>query len=289
MEKKEMNKKKKIFVAVISLGLCVLYPQFVNAHMMWINAVDYIMQAGEGHSHGGGDGEQDVGFIAHTNVYFGFGHSYPVDDFLKKEMLGDFDLVDGNHGKKPLEPNPGGFLATSVGIEKPGPYIVSAALKPGYYTMYMEKGRVKHKMGPKTGLKSVILSLYYEQYAKALLTVGDTSDDAFARPLGDKIEIVPLKNPYNTKAGAGEILPVQVWFNGRPASFCKVYATYAGFSTGDDFALATTADSKGIAHIRLTHWGPWLIKAEKRMPATEDLKDKCNMLHCTASLTFEIK
>ena len=284
-----MNVRKEVFVAVMGLSFCILCSGMANAHMMWINAVDYAMQPGEGHSHGGGDGEQDAKFIARTNVYFGFGHSYPVDDFLKKEMLDVFQLVDGNHNKKVLEPNTGGFLATSVGIEKPGPYIVSAALKPGYYTMYMENGHIHHKMGPKTGLKTVILSLYYEQYTKALLSVGNTSDDAFAKPLGDKIEIVPLKNPYKLHGCGGHFLPVKVLFNSRPASFCKVYATYAGFSTGDDFALATTADSKGIAHIRLTHWGPWLVKAEKRMPATEDLKDKCNMLHYTASLTFEIK
>ena len=284
-----MNGNKKIFVTVISLSFYLLCSGVVNAHMTWINAVDYIMQPSEGHSHGGEDGAQDANFIARTNVYLGFGHSYPVDDFLKKEMLSRFELVDCSLNKKSLEPNPGGFLATSVGFEKPGPYIVSAALEPGYYTMYMEKGQVKHKLGPKTGLNTVILSLYYEQYTKSLLTVGDTTNDAFAKPLGDKIEIVALKNPYSMKAGAGEILPVQVWFNGRPASFCKVYATYAGFSTADDFALATTADSKGIAYIRLVHWGPWLVKAEKMMPASEELKDKCNALHYTATLTFKIR
>ena len=280
-----MRSDKKISAAVISLVFCMLCHGLANAHMMWINAVDYRLQPGAGH---GNDG-QDPNTIAQTNVYFGFGHRYPVDDFMPEKMLNTFCLLDGNHNKKPLEPNPGGFLATSVGFEKSGPYVVSASLKPGYYTMYMEKGQVKHKMGPKTGLDAVILSLYYEQYAKALLTVGDTSDNPFAEPLGDKIEIVPLRNPYKLHGCGGHFLPVKVLFDGKPASFCKVYATYAGFSTGDDFALATTADSKGIARIRLTHWGPWLVKAEKRMPALEDLKDKCNELHYTATLTFEIK
>lgn len=279
-----MNTNKKVLVAAMGLSFCVLISGPANAHTMWINAVDYMMQAGAGHSHSEGDEH-----IAQTNVYFGFGHCYPVDDFMPKEMLSTFCVLNENHNKKDLEPNPGGFLATAVKFEKPGPYIVSAALKPGYYTMHIEKGQVKHKLGPKTGLNGVILSLYYEQYAKALLTVGETSDNAFAKPLGDKIEIVPLENPLNMKAGVGQILPVQIWFNGRPASFCKVYATYSGFSTKDDYALATTADSKGVAHIRLTHWGPWLIKAERRQPAGKDLKDKCNELHYTATLTFEIR
>jgi len=282
-----MNTNRKVFMAAMGLSLCVLISGFADAHTMWINAVDYMMQPVIGHSRS--EEEKGEEYIAQTNVYFGFGHRYPVDDFMPKKILNTFCLLDGNHNKKALEPNSGGFLATAVKFEKPGPYIVSAALKPGYYTMHIEEGQVKHRMGPKTGLKAVILSLYYEQYAKAILAVGDISDDAFAKPLGDKIEIVPLKNPLNMKAGAGEILPVQVWFNGKPASFCKVYATYAGFSTKDDFALATMGDSKGIAHIRLAHWGPWLIKAEKTLPATEELKDKCDALHYTATLTFEIK
>lgn len=90
-------------------------------------------------------------------------------------------------------------------------------------------------------------------------------------------------------AGPGQILPVQVWFNGRPASFCRVFATYAGFSTRDDFALATMADREGIAHIRLTHWGPWLIKADKSVPAEGEERERCNLLHYTATMTFEIR
>jgi len=283
-----MNTNKKVFVAVIGLSFCVFISGPANAHTMWINAVDYMMQpvAGQSHSEEEEKGEDP---IAQTNVYFGFGHHYPVDDFLSEKMLGNFFLTDCNHNEKELEPNLGGFLATVVKFDKPGPYIVSAALKPGYYTMHIEKGQVKHKLGPKTGLNGVILSLYYEQYAKALLTVGDTSDNAFAKPLGDKIEIVPLENPYKLHGCGGHFLPVKILFDDKPASFCKVYATYAGFSTKDDYALATTANSKGIAHIRLTHWGPWLIKAERRQPVGEDLKDKCNELHYTATLTFEIR
>lgn len=283
-----MNTNKKVFIAVVGLSFCMLQPGLVDAHTMWINAVDYMMEPSASHGHSK-DTEENAKPIAQTNVYFGFGHSYPVDDFLPEHMLNSFHLVDCTLKETALKPNPGGFLATKVGFEKQGAYIVSASLKPGYYTMYMDKGKVKHKLGPRTGLKGVIVSVYYEQYTKALITVGKTSDDAFKKPLGDKIEIIPLKNPYNMKAGASEILPVQVWFNGRPASFCKVYATYAGFSTKDDFALATMGDSKGIAHIRLTRWGSWLIKAEKTFPATEELKDKCDTLHYTATLTFEIK
>ena len=153
--------------------------------------------------------------------------------------------------------------------------------------MYIEKGKVHHKIGPKTEVKGkVILSLYYEQYAKCLVNVGRKNLINFDKPVGHKLEIVPLKNPINLRLG--DYLPVKVLFNGKPARFLRVYATYSGFSTGDDFAYATSTNSEGIAKIRIIHWGPHLIKARMELPAPDNLKDKCNKLAYTATLTFEI-
>jgi len=152
--------------------------------------------------------------------------------------------------------------------------------------MYIEEDKIHHKLGPKTGLKEVILSVYSEQYAKSLISVGEKEDDSFSKPIGHKLEIIPLKNPYFLKVG--DFLPVKVLFEGKPARFVSVYATYMGFSTGDDFAYATSTDSEGIAKLRIIHWGPWLIKANVRIPAPDDLKDKCNEVSYTATLTFEV-
>jgi len=92
-----MNTNKKALVAVIGLSFCVLISGPANAHTMWINAVDYMMQPGAGHSH-----SEDKEHIAQTNVYFGFGHCYPVDDFMPKKMLSTFCLLNENHYKKDL-------------------------------------------------------------------------------------------------------------------------------------------------------------------------------------------
>jgi len=153
--------------------------------------------------------------------------------------------------------------------------------------MYVEKGEIHHKIGPKTQIKGkVISSLYYEKYAKALVNAGKKDLINFDKTVGHKLEIIPLKNPLNLKLG--EFLPVKVLFNGKPKRFCKVYATYSGFSTGDDFAYATSTNSKGIAKIRIIHWGVWLVKTDIKLPPPEEWKDKCNQLHYTATLTFEV-
>jgi len=239
----------------------------IASHTLWLNLSDYSPER------------------RRSIVYFGWGHRYPVDDFLDQEkFLKRFFLIKPSGEVENLTPNPGGFLATQVKFLENGTYIISAELKPGFYTMYMEKGKIHHKLGPKTGVKGVILSQYYEQYAKAIVNVSEGSS---LRPIGQKLEIVPLENPGKLKCG--DFLQVQVLFENKPVKYCPVLATYSGFSTGEDFAYATSTDNEGIARIRLLHWGPWLIKVNYKLPPTEEFKDKCDQLSYTATLTFEVQ
>ncbi len=270
-----MRRIKNFCIFSLFLSVCLLSSANVFAHSLWLNATDYTP-------------EIYPRYGANTKVYFGWGHHFPVDDFLSVEDLQEFSLIYPDGERRKITPKSGGFLATQINFKQPGLYIVAASKRPGFYTMFVEKGRIHHKIEPKTGLKGVILSLYYEQYAKSLINVGEKEDDSFLKPAGHKLEIIPLENPYKLHGCGGHFLPVKVLFEGKPAKFCKVYATYAGFSTGDDFAYATSTNGEGIAKIRLTHWGSHLIKVRMELPAPDNLKDKCNTLAYTATLTFEI-
>lgn len=269
-----MKKIVKLFLTSSALSLLLYASTPVYAHTMWLNVSDYSPEI------------YSPEYEARTIIYFGWGHCYQVDDFLSEEKLQDFSLISPDGSRTKLNPNPGGFLATKINFSSEGTYIVTAVLKPGFYTMFIERGKIHHKSVPKTGLENIILSLYFEQYAKALINVGDGSD-SFAKPVGHKLEIIPLKSPNELKVG--EFLPIQVLFEGKPARFCKVYGTYAGFSTEDDFAYATTTNSEGKAKIRILHYGPWLIKTELKIPVPDELKDKCNELSYAATLTFEVR
>lgn len=269
-----MKKIYKVFLVSSALCFLLFNSASVYAHTMWLNVSNYSPEI------------YSSQYGARTKVYFGWGHRYPVDDFLSKEKLKDFSLIYPCGKKEKLNPNPGGFLATNITFSSEGTYIVTAVLKPGFYTMYVKRGEIHHKSSPKTGFEGVILSLYFEQYTKALINVGEGTD-SFSQPIGHKLEIIPLKNPRELKVG--DFLPVQVLFEGKPARFYKVYGTYAGFSTEDDFAYATTTNSKGKANIRIMHYGPWLIKTDIKLRAPEELKDKCNKLHYTATLSFEVQ
>jgi uncharacterized GH25 family protein len=263
-------KLRKYWMMMIMV-LCL--PGFALAHTLWLNASDYTPTV-------------YPTFGAKTKIYFGWGHRFPVDDFLSADSLVEYALFGPDGGKQKLNPNPGGFLATPVSLKKQGVYLVGAALRPGFYTIYEQAGKVHHKIGPKSGLEGVVMSLYFEEYAKALILAGQTPDDAFKKPIGHNLEIIPLRQPSQIQQGG--FLPVQVLFEGRPARYCKVYGTYSGFSSKCDYAYSTTTNADGEAKIRILQHGSWLVKAELKLPATEDLKEKCNERSYSATLTFDV-
>ena len=242
------------------------------AHTMWLNLSDYSPSVRN-----------------NTIVYFGWGHRYPVHDFLDQErFLKNFYLIHPTGKIEPLTPNPGGLLATRINFEKEGTYVLAAEVEPGFYTMWFEGGRMNHKIGPKTGLSNVVVSTYYEQFAKAIINV-EAGDSNFTIPLGQKIEIVPLKNPVDLREG--DYLPVRVLYEGKPlGSYPSVFATYLGFSTEDEtYAYTTAANEEGVALIRILKAGIWMIKVNYKAHPTQEMEDKCNKLSYTATLSFEVK
>ena len=260
--------------AILFMVVFLFVPQVAFSHLVWINATDYSPTLYEK-------------FGAHTKVYFGYGHKYPVHDFIKAERLTEFTCT-GQEGKgKKIKPGSGGFLATKINMKKTGTYIVSATVESGFYTMYMKKGKVCHHAGSMTGLEGVISSHYHERYAKALINVGETDSTFFLTPIGHKVEIIPMQNPAKLKTG--DFLDLKVLLDGKPARYFKVYATYNGFSTDDDFAYATGTDAKGMTKIRILHYGSWLVKADIKMIAPDELRDNCRQVHYTATLTFEVE
>jgi uncharacterized GH25 family protein len=269
-----MSTKKQSIATLVMTGALLLVPCMVCAHNLWLNATDYAPRF-----------SPRAG--AHSTVYFGFGHRFPVDDFLNRIKLKDFQLIAADGKTTDLQPGQGGFMATPLTLKAPGPYQVAVATRPGFYTMYHTEHGIHHKLGTMEGVENVELSLYYENYAKALIQAGNAQNSDFATPVGHGIEIVPLENPFLKKTG--DTLRLQVLHKGKPARFCQVSATYVGFSTGEGFPFAVKTDSHGEAVIRLLRPGQWIVLATVRKPARDELRDKCQVMKYTASLSFAVE
>lgn len=260
--------------ALISVVFILLLSLTVSAHTLWINITNHNPFYYEK-------------FGAFSKAYFGWGHRFPADGFLEFKNLEKFNLIHPDGEKEKLVPNSGGFLATDLKFKKQGAYYVEAVKKPGFYTMYEKKGKIHHKSGPMTGIDDVILSLYFQEFSKALINTGKGEDKQLLMPLGHKIEFIPLDNPLNLKQG--DFFEVQVLFEGKPARFLKVFGTYSGFSNKDDFAFATTSNRDGIARIRLLKRGNWLLKVNKKLAPGKEYQGKCFNQSYTATFTFEVE
>lgn len=262
-------KRQKRFVFAAML---LLFPALLQAHSFWLNATTYTPAQSRG--------------AYRTTIYAGFGDMAPVHDFLAPEKLTQFSVISPD-GTTKLVPGKEGFLATPVSIPKAGAHIVCGATTPGLYTMYVKDGRVHHAFDGFAGHDSVVLSLYYENYARALIAAGDTDSLAFSRPTGQALEVIPMVNPYTKRTG--DMLGLRVVHNGTPAPFCRIDATWVGFSDTGAFAYATKTNSKGNASIRLLHQGQWIVFATVRKPAGPEHRDKAREEKYTASLSFSVK
>lgn len=142
------------------------------------------------------------------------------------------------------------------------------------------------KPGTRAENPEAIFTNRYEKFAKALV---DGRDTAFVtRPLGHMLELVPLSNPADLKAG--DTLPVQVLFNGAPVA-AEVKATFDGFSdTPMTFAYATETGeaygTPGVAAIKVWQPGYWYVRVAHD---ADDPADDVDTHVLRAVLSFEVK
>lgn len=259
-----MKNFKRLFQIVLVLCFCLCLSTVAYAHTMWLNVTDYSPKI---FSHP----KYAPVPRAKTVVYFGWGHRYPVADFLSDKYLGDFFLIKPDGSKEKLTPGEGGFRAVEIKEKKEGGMIVAATITPGFY------GEIKKKKD--------FYKLRYAQYAKALINVGKVSGNPFSKPVGHRLEIIPLKNPNELKLE--EWFEFKVLFDGKPAKRVKIRACSLFSFAGKSFTTST--DNNGKAKIRiLDYCGPWIVKATMQLPPTKEFKDKCKELSYTATLTFAV-
>jgi len=140
------------------------------------------------------------------------------------------------------------------------------------------------KKGTKKELPGSTMSNRYEKFAKALIVVG-AADDGFKKPIGDKLEIVPVDDP--TKAEVGQDVTFKIFYNGQPLS-TAVYATYDGFTnTPNTYAYFTESDDKGTARVKITASGLWMVRVENKTQAPDG--DGIDQEFIRSTLVFGVK
>ena len=259
---------KKMLVICFALVLSLMaFSQPINAHDLWLNAEDYTPEVGKP-----------------VRLTLGYGHYYlsPGSEVMPQEYLDKIYIISPEGRQLKLKAASRGGYKTDVSLQDSGTYLAVATKKAGFSTKTTEG----YKRGrSKKGLKNVISCTYSAKYAKAIVNVGKGGGKNFSRPIGHKLEIIPLNDPANLSEG--DYFPVKVLYNKEPLR-TEIVATYAGFSTEKNtFAYATKTDKEGIGKIKLLKSGIWLIKVGHKAPYPNP--KECDQYSFSATLTFEVK
>jgi uncharacterized GH25 family protein len=189
--------------------------------------------------------------------------------FIVKEEVEDVSSIragifqDGKLVESVLEPNepdlridftvkiPDGKSSAIVIANKAGEVwsVTPDGSKPGTRKSFEDQG-IKVTRASRT-----------DKFAKVIINASE-SDKNFAAAVGQELEIVPVTNPASVRTG--QYFKVRVLHGGQPASF-PVYATYDGFvrEYQNTYAYYTEPDADGVANIKITAPGIWIIRASK--------------------------
>lgn len=252
------------------IGLCVcLFSLFFavvpegHAHDFWVNAST----------------SEDGLFKADI----GYGHAFPDPEPIVAERRHLFEPLQLVTPDGPILLDQVGenyAYRKKVNLTK-GSYLVLGSYKPTFWSNgsggWSQTDRTQRPDA--TYVEEAIMC------AKTIVNVQDATDDkAIAKPVGQRLEIVPLTHP--AKVMVAETFPMQVLFDGKPAKTITVEATYAGFSDKNYKAFQGNTDLKGQIDFIPLKAGYWIVKAKHAFEHPDQAK--ADEVVLVATLTFKI-
>ena len=128
-----------------------------------------------------------------------------------------------------------------------------------------------------------------QMFGKSVVTVGGAFDAKTATtPVGQALEIVPLANPNTLKAG--ELLPLQVLYQGKPLAKATIVATADTVVTKDPESqndhrdingYSATTDKSGRANFLPLVEGLWKVKVIHKTPFADSTVCQDSALYAT--------
>ena len=124
---------------------------------------------------------------------------------------------------------------------------------------------------PKRKASRVVEALRSYHYSKSIISWGESVRQPMA---GIKLDIVPLKNPFDLNTG--EALPLKVYFDANPL---------AGVTIESDHEKVAVTDKDGTTKVPLKR-GRQLLTVERKEPAKDD--PDADFISVTTTLTFGV-
>lgn len=265
-----------IFFLIFSVtAICIP----AQAHNLWLNPDNFYPSVGSA-----------------VNIGIGWGHKFPanrVDQEIKEDRAEEIRAVDPDGLDVSLEKV--SVELYRLKIEKAGVYLVTARIKPGFFTKTTE-GR---KWGDKTTVTNPIRCTNFHIQAKTVIVAGG-ADKNLGHAAGQPLEVIPLADPSNLKNGGA--FPVKVLFGGQSLPNTAIKATYAGFESEDiashdnskkdhhshkHYPAETVTDDQGRAELKLGRAGYWMLLLSHKPPYPDP--SVCDEYMYNMAFTFQAR
>lgn len=238
--------------------LALLSPLAVAAHEFWMLPGSFLIPPGGKTSLTLASGEDFRG----AKVTF----SAPVVAALRHYSLGRVTDL------RPRIPTNGELRELPLVFAEPGTHLIAFDTHPSSITLGAEKfqaylrGEGLDFIARKREVSGKAATPGRERFRrniKTLVQVGDRLDATYKLRTGQRLEIVPLVNPFSK--GAGDEVGFQVLFDGRPLPTALMQAWHK--QGGQTSIIKTKTDLSGRATIALPLPGAWMVSVVHMVPA----------------------
>ncbi len=193
--------------------------------------------------------------------------------FMQSEELEDagdvvVTAVDATGSRKiPLAADAKAFTYNGTTSFTPAGYVMLVGHRLPQVWSKTPEGMQK---GGKEAFPNAPFANSYEKFCKTLLAVGK-GNDAWSKPAGQALEIMPMADPSGYKVG--QEAAFRIMYDGQPLS-TEVYATCDGYTkTPNSYAWFTETDDKGIAQVKFGQKGLWMVRVQHKVPGKDGIKE----------------
>lgn len=205
------------------------------------------------------------------NADLGYGDTYPNHGTLEAKratLLNPLQLVGTKGQTTTLKLVGDNYRYASTAPLKSGTYHILASYKP---TFWLKDANGKWWQDKHLGdMPTAPHCEQTQMFGKRLLVVGNAYDEITATvPVGQLLEIVPLSHPQTVQAGG--VLPLQVWYQGKPLAGATITATSDTYLAKDPDsvkahreiqAYSGKTDAEGRVNFVPLIEGEWKLRVE---------------------------
>ena len=260
------NIRKTLFAAALLAALPA------SAHDVWVTS------------------PTDIGANEKLHADLSYSHAFPHGESIPESRVKIFkplEIVAPNGKAEPMKLESDNYHYVSATSLPKGTYRIAATYQPTFWSVdaagkWTQDGTLKTVANAKSCEQT-------QMFGKSVVTVGGAFDAKTATtPVGQALEIVPLANPNTLKAG--ELLPLQVLYQGKPLAKATIVATADTVVTKDPESqndhrdingYSATSDKSGRANFLPLVEGLWKVKVIHKTPFADSTVCQDSALYAT--------